>query len=68
MDDYRTWSATQGWHHHGWDEIHFEAWLLIEYLFEVKKLSLEQISDESVSKDAVITDMRRWAAVQSARG
>lgn len=62
LDDPLTLSATQDWHRHCWAKIHYEAWLLVEYLLEIKNLSLEQIIDDSLSKDAVIIDMRSWAA------
>lgn len=64
LDDDYTWRATQNWHRHGWDKKHYEAWLLVEFLFEVKKLSLEEIIDDTVTKEKVSDEMHRWVYKQ----
>lgn len=46
----QTWAATRGWYRHGWDRIHYEAGLLVEFLFEVQGMTLEDIIADTVTK------------------
>lgn len=59
--DSRTWSATRGWERHGWDRIHYESGLLVEYLIDVRGLSPEEIAADGVTLEATRAALREWA-------
>jgi len=44
----------------GWARIHYEAWLLMEYLLDVEGRNLEDVMADSVSKEATHAAMMQW--------
>lgn len=56
----QSWAATSGWYRQDWDRIHYEAGLLIEFLFEVQDRTLEEVIDPTLVKDRVYDDMMAW--------
>lgn len=63
-DDDGAWSATRGWDRRGWDRIHYEAGLLVEFLSEVKGQTLEEIVSDSVTVEETRSALRAWADAQ----
>ncbi|MEW5923157.1 MAG: hypothetical protein AB1746_04145, partial [Candidatus Zixiibacteriota bacterium] len=55
--------STWGWKR-GWDRIHYEAGLLVEFLLEVKEYSLDDIMADSVSQEATLTELIKWCEIQ----
>ena len=43
-----------------WDRIHFKAGLLVEYLIEIERYSLEEIMADSVLAEDVYSEMLAW--------
>lgn len=64
LQDDRAWSATLGWERHGWDRIHYEAGLLVEFLFDVKGYSLEDLVSDGVTVEETRSALRAWADAQ----
>ncbi len=56
----RSWAATLGWERHGWDRIHYRAWLMIEYLFEVEGMTLEEIIAARVTEEDTYANLISW--------
>jgi hypothetical protein len=64
-DDSQWWDTPPG-RGPGWARIHYEAWLLMEYLFEVEGRTLEDIIADSVTKEGTTAAMMKW--YESQRG
>ncbi len=64
LRDDRAWSATLGRERRGWARIHYEAGLLVEFLFDVKGYSLEDIVSGSVMLEETRSALRAWADAQ----
>ena len=60
-DDTR-WTRTPAGRRPGWDRVHYEAELLVEFLFDIQGRSLEQIVSDRVTKDDTYSAMMSWAA------
>jgi hypothetical protein len=60
------WDATLGWERHGWDRVHYEAGLLVEYLIEIRGYSPEDITADSVTHSVTLAQMTEWARHQDA--
>jgi hypothetical protein len=58
------WPTTPPGLRHGWDRKHYEAGLLVEFLFEVHGYSLEQVISDQVTQADTYSNMMRWAAAQ----
>jgi len=54
------WARTWGWDRHGWDRIHYEAGLLVEFVFEVQNRSLEELVSGEITKQATLAAMMNW--------
>ena len=61
FDDDRTWISTRGSARKGWDRIHYEAGLLVEFLIEVRGHTLADVAADSVTKESTRTALRSWA-------
>lgn len=48
----------------GWDRIHYEAELMVEYLIEIRGLSLEKLVESETAKRDILRDMKIWANSQ----
>jgi len=64
--DATRWRDTPPGRRPGGARVHYEAWLLVEYLFEVEAYTLEDIIADSVTKDATSAAMMQW--YESQRG
>jgi hypothetical protein len=64
--DDRAWAATLGWSRHGWDRLHYEAELLIEFLIEVRGLTVDEIIADDVTKVETLVQLAAWATAQEA--
>jgi hypothetical protein len=64
--DDRAWAATGGWSQHGWDRLHYEAGLLVEFLIEVRGYSVDEICADSVTKVETLVELATWAAAREA--
>ncbi|MDH3627382.1 MAG: hypothetical protein OEV00_08465 [Acidobacteriota bacterium] len=62
-DDTR-WTRTPAGRRPGWDRVHYEAGLLVEFLLDVEGRSLEQVLSDRVTRDATYTAMISWASSQ----
>lgn len=51
----RAWDGT-----YEWDRIHYKAGLMVEYLFEIKRYSLEEITVDTVLAEDVYSEMLSW--------
>ena len=60
-DDSR-WTATPATRRRGWDRVHYEAGLLVEFLLDVEGLSLEQVISDRVTKSDTYSAMKSWAS------
>ena len=60
-DDSR-WTATPAGRRPGWDRLHYEAGLLVEFLLEVEQLSLEQLLSDPVTRSETHAGMMAWAS------
>ncbi|MDH4045857.1 MAG: hypothetical protein OEY20_16990 [Gemmatimonadota bacterium] len=61
FDDDQAWSATRGSARNGWDRIHYEAGLLVEFLMDVRGHTLTDIAADSVTQEGTRTALRAWA-------
>ena len=61
LNDGRSWNAQQQW-----DRIHYEAELLVEFLFDVQSATLEDIVADSVTRDGTLAAMLAWREKQAA--
>ena len=50
-----------------WDRIHYEAGLLVEYLLDVRGYSIEEIIADSVTLDAVRSELLEWCRMQESK-
>ena len=62
LNNDQAWIATQGWSNRAWDRIHYEAGLLVEFLIENWRYTLEDIVADSVTDRDTRTAMMAWAA------
>ena len=58
-DDTR-WTARPPARRPGWDRVHYEAGLLVEFLLDVQGLSLEEIVSDRVTRDDTYSAMLSW--------
>jgi hypothetical protein len=62
LNNDHVWRATQGWSDKGWDRIHYEAGLLIEFLIDIQGYILEDVIAESVTDVDTRAAMLVWRA------
>jgi len=60
LDD-ASWTAIPPGRRPGWDRLHYEAGLMVEFQFEVRGLSLEQVVSDGVTKEETRAAMLLWA-------
>lgn len=61
LHDDKAWRATPRGERQGWDRVHYEAGLLVEFLLDVQGYSLEEIVSESVTVQETRSALRAWA-------
>lgn len=61
-----SWSGTPAGRRPGWDRLHYEAGLMVEFLLEVQGLTLEQVVSDRVSRSDTHAAMISWASSQGA--
>ena len=61
FDDDRAWSSTQGSARRGWDRIHYEAGLLVEFLIDVRGLTFAEVAADGVTRESTRAALRAWA-------
>jgi hypothetical protein len=64
LEDDTLWTATPAGRRPGWDRVHYEAGLLVEFLLDVQGLSLEQLISDRVTKSDTYSAMMSWASPQ----
>ena len=61
FDDDQAWRATGGSARRGWDRIHYEAGLVVEFLIDVQGYTLADVAADSVTQEGARTALRAWA-------
>ena len=61
FDDDRAWSSTHGSAGRGWDRIHYEAGLLVEFLIDVRGLTFAEVAADGVTRESTRAALRAWA-------
>lgn len=61
FDDDQAWISTRGSARRGWDRVHYEAGLLVEFLIEVRGYTLAEVAADSVTKERTRVTLRSWA-------
>ncbi len=61
FDDDEAWSSTRESARKGWDRIHFETGLLVEFLIDVRGYALADVAADSVTEESTRTQLRTWA-------
>jgi len=64
LQDDGVWSRTAAGKQYGWDRIHYEAELLVEYLIEIRGLTMEEIASDGVTKADVLAEIAAWTKRQ----
>ena len=65
LGDDTLWTATPAGRRPGWDRVHYEAGLLVEFLLDVQGVSLEQIVSDRLTKHDAYSAMMSWASSQA---
>jgi len=60
LQDDALWSRAPAGRRPGWDRVHYEAELLVEFLLDVEGQSLEQLISDRVTKDDTYSAMISW--------
>ena len=66
LENDRQWRGKVNPHHQSWNRIHYEAGLLVEFLFEKEQYSLDDIIANSVTKTETRAAMLAWAESRQA--
>jgi hypothetical protein len=61
FDDDQAWISTRGSARKGWDRVHYEAGLLVEFLIDVRGHTLAEIAADSVTQESTRAALRSWA-------
>lgn len=61
LQDDAQWTASPPGRRRGWDRVHYEAWLLVEFLLDVRGLSVEQVVADDTTRTETYTAMISWA-------
>jgi len=62
LNDDARWTAQPPGRRPGWDRVHYEAGLLVEFLLDVQGLSLEELVSDRVTQRDARAAMMSWAA------
>jgi hypothetical protein len=61
LDDDRAWSSALRSTGRGWDRIHYEAGLLVEFLIDVRGDAFADVAADSVTRESTRKALRAWA-------
>jgi hypothetical protein len=64
LGDDTQWTATPAGRRPGWDRMHYEAGLMVEFLLDVQGVPLERVVSDRVTKSDTYSAMMSWASVQ----
>lgn len=64
LGDDTQWTATPAGRRPGWDRMHYEAELMVEFLLDVQGVPLERVVSDRVTKSDTYSAMMSWASVQ----
>ncbi|MFC1475434.1 hypothetical protein ACFLQW_00345 [Candidatus Zixiibacteriota bacterium] len=59
LNDDRAWRGR-----YGWDRIHYEAGLLVEFLIDVQNYRLDEIVADSITRDETLAALNAWSGAQ----
>jgi len=65
LNDDDAWIVMHRSDERGWDRIHYEAWLLVEFLLEVQGFTLDEIVSDSVTMEGAQAAMMTWYKEQA---
>ncbi len=65
LEDDNRWTATPAGRRPGWDRVHYEAGILVEFLLDVRELSLEDVVSDRVTQSDTYSAMISWASSQA---
>lgn len=61
FDDDQAWTSSRELARQGWDRVHYESGLLVEFLIEVRGHTLAEVAADSVTKESTRVALRLWA-------
>lgn len=64
LGDDTQWTATPAGRRPGWDRMHYEAELMVEFLLDVQGAPLERVVSDRVTKSDTYSAMMSWASAQ----
>ncbi|MCP3959095.1 MAG: hypothetical protein GY719_14690 [bacterium] len=60
LNDNAVWYRTAGPSRDGWDRVHYEAMVLVEFQLEIGGLTIEQLFADTTSKDVTMSELSAW--------
>lgn len=60
----RAWRAFNSRNNRPWDRIHYEAELLVEFLLNVQRYTIDEIVEDSITRDETLAAMTAWCDAQ----
>jgi len=60
FDDDQAWISTRGSARKGWDRVHYEAGLLVEFLIDVRGCTLAEVAADNVTRESTRAALRSW--------
>jgi hypothetical protein len=60
LENDTVWLAVPAGRRPGWDRVHYEAGLLVEYMLDIEGLAFDQLIEDSVTKEAARSAMMTW--------
>lgn len=64
LDDDLAWISARGWAGKGWDRVHYEAGLLVEFLIDERGYTFADVAADSVTREGARAALRSWAESQ----
>ncbi len=64
LEDDTSWTKTPVGRRPGWDRVHYEAGLLVEFLLDVQGVSPEELISDRVTRNDTYSAMISWASLQ----
>ncbi len=65
LNDAAVWYQTAGPPRDGWDRVHYEAMVLVEFQLEIRGLTIEQLVVDTTSKDVAMSELYAWYAADA---
>lgn len=60
LNDDAVWYETAGRPRNGWDRVHYEAMVLVEFQLEIRGLTIAQLVADTTSKDVAMSELLAW--------